>query len=98
SGGFAVEMSIETGNNYECQGQASDYFAVWKNQAQTAYTVRNYNFNQCTGTSWSSPCVMCSPNAGNRGGYYYCVYGRQYVRHKGDRWLDTSDSRPGGPP
>jgi hypothetical protein len=45
NGGFAVEMSIETGNDYSCTGGPGDYLAIWKNQAQTAYTVQNYNIN-----------------------------------------------------
>ncbi|EAQ92762.1 hypothetical protein CHGG_00997 [Chaetomium globosum CBS 148.51] len=39
SGGFAVESSIETGNQYTCEGKAYDYFAVWKKMGQTAYIV-----------------------------------------------------------
>ncbi|KAH7308430.1 hypothetical protein B0I35DRAFT_491514 [Stachybotrys elegans] len=99
NGGFAVDMSIDTGNSYTCPGRANDYFALWKNQAQTAYTVRNRLRVSCgliqdVGGNY----VMWSPNKNNRGGYYYCVYGRQYVRWLGDRWLDTSPNRPGGPP
>lgn len=148
SGGFAVESTIETGNQYVCHGQAHEYFAIWKNQAQTAYTVQNAVYNACTGMRPSgSHFVMCeqqfslfldclypflavsgavllqdcvfapetlqftpeiespqltllagSPNRDNRGGNYYCVYGRQYVRWIGDRWLDTAPHTPGGPP
>ncbi|KAB5586295.1 hypothetical protein GE09DRAFT_984522, partial [Coniochaeta sp. 2T2.1] len=39
SGGFAVEQSIETGNEYGCQGVAGDRVAVWKAIGLTAYTV-----------------------------------------------------------
>ncbi|TDZ74410.1 hypothetical protein CTRI78_v000745 [Colletotrichum trifolii] len=99
NGGFAVEMSIETGNSYTCPGNANDYFALWKSQAQTAYTVRNRLRTSCGPIQDSGGnYVMWSPNSNNRGGYYYCVYGRQYVRYLGDRWLDTSPNRPGGPP
>ncbi|GJC84066.1 hypothetical protein ColLi_06904 [Colletotrichum liriopes] len=98
SGGFAVEMSIETGNSYSCPGSANDYFAVWIKQAQTAYTVRNRLRISCAPIQDSGGnYVIWSPNRGNRGGYPYCVYGRQYVRWIGDRWLDTTPI-PGGPP
>lgn len=98
SAGFAVEQSIETGNDYDCDGSPGDYLAVWKNQAQTAYTVQNTEYNVCTGTRYvGNQYVMWSPNNDNRGGYYYCVYGRDYVRNKGDQWLDTSPDHPGGP-
>ncbi|KAK4119692.1 hypothetical protein N657DRAFT_603964 [Parathielavia appendiculata] len=99
SGGFSVESTIETGNQHVCHGQAHEYFAIWKNQAQTAYTVQNALYNACTGMHPSgSHFVMWSPNRDNRGGNYYCVYGRQYVRWIGDRWLDTAPHTPGGPP
>jgi hypothetical protein len=98
SGGFDVEVSIETGNDYSCTGQPGDYLAVWKKVGQTAYTVQNANLNQCAGTRPSgSPFVMWSPNGHDRGIYFYCVKGRDYVRWKGDRWLDTTPT-PGGPP
>jgi hypothetical protein len=98
NGGFSVESSIETGNSFECHGEAYDYLAVWKKVGQTAYTVQNGNLNPCTGLHPYGPkFVMWSPNAGNRGHYYYCVYSRQYVRWIGDSWLDTTPT-PGGPP
>ena len=95
--GFAVEASIETGNNYACPGNANDYFAVWRKQAQTAYKVRNRQYTCAGGRDVGNSYVMWSPNKNNRGGNYYCVYGRQYVRYMGDRWLDTTPV-PGGPP
>ncbi|KAK2022996.1 hypothetical protein LX32DRAFT_628926 [Colletotrichum zoysiae] len=91
--GFAVEMSTETGNSYECPGEAHDFFALWKSQAQTAYSVRNFQSTDAlcgaVNKADTTPFVMWSPNSNNRGGYYYCVYGKQYVRHQGARWLDT---------
>ncbi|RYP22275.1 hypothetical protein DL765_001789 [Monosporascus sp. GIB2] len=95
SGGFAVEKSIQTGNAYSCDGDPGDVFAVWRRQAQTAYTVRNFKMD-CGRTSYGNPFVMWSPNSNNRGGAYYCVYGRKYVRALGDRWLDLK-GRAGGP-
>ncbi|UPK92245.1 hypothetical protein LCI18_003180 [Fusarium solani-melongenae] len=99
SAGFDVVTTIETGNSYVCNGNANDFFAVWKNQGQTAYTVQNGVYNSCT-NSWLSVgghIIVWSPNANNRRGFYYCVYGRNYVRAMGDRWLDTSPNTPGGP-
>ncbi|GKT55169.1 hypothetical protein ColTof4_07970 [Colletotrichum tofieldiae] len=91
-------MSIETGNSYTCYGSPNDYLALWENQAQTAYTVRNRLRMSCAPIQDSGGnYVMWSPNRDNRGGQYYCVYGRQYVRWIGDRWLDTTPI-PGGPP
>ncbi|KAK1758186.1 hypothetical protein QBC47DRAFT_358065 [Echria macrotheca] len=97
TGGFAVEQSVETGNDYRCSADAGDTVSVWKNEAQTAYTVRNADLNQCTGMHDNgSPYVMWSPNAGGRGSSFYCVHGDRYNRNKGDRWLDTN-GRAGGP-
>ena len=80
-----------------CHGQANDYLAVWKKVGQTAYTVRNADYNVCSGTHpTGGQFIIWSPNSHNRGTYYYCVYGRQYVRWLGDRWLDTTPI-PGGP-
>jgi hypothetical protein len=92
SGGFAVEKSVETGNTYTCQGNPGDWFALWKKVAQTAYTVHNGIENPCTGqfTANSGNIVMWSPNKGTKGTNYYCVYGKQYVRNRGDRWIDTT--------
>lgn len=100
SGGFAVQWQIETGNTHLCKGNPYDYLAVWRKQAQTAYTVENgVRYTACSGFYTSGePYVLWSPNQGNRGGYFYCVHGRQYVRWQGDRWLDTSPAVPGGPP
>ncbi|KAJ3460924.1 hypothetical protein MRS44_011791 [Fusarium solani] len=99
SAGFDVVTTIETGNSYVCNGNPNDFFAVWKNQGQTAYTVQNGVYNSCT-NSWLSVgghIIVWSPNANNGRGFYYCVYGRNYVRAMGDRWLDTSPNTPGGP-
>ncbi|KAF5689892.1 hypothetical protein FCIRC_1126 [Fusarium circinatum] len=82
-----------------CWGNPRDWFAVWKKQAQTAYTVQQGIYNSCT-NSWQpvgGHIIIWSPNAQNRRGNYYCVFGRQYVRAIGDRWLDTSAGEPGGP-
>ncbi|KAK0640732.1 hypothetical protein B0T16DRAFT_495584 [Cercophora newfieldiana] len=95
--GFAVEQSIQTGSDYNCKGNPGEVVCVWKNQAQTAYTVRNADYNRCTGaTDRGGNYVMWSPNSDGRGSYYYCVHGAQYCRNKGDRWLDTN-GRAGGP-
>jgi hypothetical protein len=98
SGGFAVEWSVQTGNTYQCNGAPYDYFAIWKKVGQTAYTVQNADYNRCTGLSpHGSRFVIWSPNANDRGTNYYCVYGRQYVRWMGDRYIDETPI-PGGPP
>ena len=98
SGGFAVQKSVSTGNTYTCPGNAGQYLAVWRKVGTTAYTVQNANFNACTGNHpTGGRYIIWSPNAGNRGSYYYCVYGKNYVRWSGDRWLDTSPNQPGGP-
>ena len=36
SGGFSVQESWSTGNNYVCQGAASDTVCIWYNTAHTA--------------------------------------------------------------
>jgi len=97
NGEFAVQKSVETGTTYTCQGSPRDYYAVWRKVGTTAYTVRNYSQNQCTGTTFGGQFVLWSPNSNNRRSYYYCVYGKNYVRWEGDRWLDTSPGEPGGP-
>ncbi|KAK4128848.1 hypothetical protein N657DRAFT_639356 [Parathielavia appendiculata] len=97
SGGFAVEQSVQTGNKYTCDGNPGDFFCVWRKVGQTAYTVQNVLYNACTGDSpSSSPFILWSPNANNKEGWFYCVYGRQYCRSAGQGWLDTS-GRAGGP-
>jgi len=99
SAGFAVQQSVETGNLYQCVGQPSDYFAVWKKVGTTAYTVRNKSYQPCNGQTYdaSGNYIIWSPNSQGRGTWWYCVYSRQYVRWNGDRWLDTSPNQPGGP-
>ncbi|KAK3331342.1 hypothetical protein B0H66DRAFT_587557 [Apodospora peruviana] len=101
SGGFAVQETIETGNTHTCYGSPRDFFAIWKCQGQTAYTVRNaWRARPGCGTGSgisSSNFVIWSPNEQNRQGFYYCVYGRNYVRAIGDNWLDTTDAYPWGP-
>jgi len=98
SGGFAVEQSVETGQQYNCEKPPGSYHAVWKKVGQTAYTVENADFNQCSGPRpYGRPFVMWSPNANNKGIWFYCVTGREYVRWLGDRWLDTDPGMPGGP-
>ncbi|KAK3899009.1 hypothetical protein C8A05DRAFT_37379 [Staphylotrichum tortipilum] len=83
NGGFAVEQSVDTGQQYNCEFSPGSYFAVWK---------------KCTGAHKSGgPFVMWSPNSYNKGMWFYCVSGRQYVRWLGDRWLDTDPGMPGGP-
>ena len=96
SAGFDVSMSVETGNSWTCEGGPGSWFAVWKSQAQTAYTVTNYRQDPCIGNTESAPFVMWSPNSNDRGAYYYCVQGRDYVRNVGDSWVDYN-GRAGGP-
>jgi hypothetical protein len=68
-----------------------------ENQAQTPYTVRNADYNRCTGNSdRGGPYVVWSPNSHDRGSELYYVHGAQYYRNKGDRWLDTN-GRAGWP-
>lgn len=96
--GFSVSKTTTTGNSYTCNGNPGDYFAIWKSQAQTAYTAQNYVVNGCGSQERPDgpPSIVWSPNKDNRGGFYYCVYGQNYVRSRGDRWLDTT-GRAGGP-
>ena len=94
--GFSVEQSVETGTAYGCDGKTGDFFSMWKNQGQTAYTVRNIISNCGAVSDDGGDYVMWSPNSQDRDGYYYCVYGRSYCRAQGDRWLDTN-GRAGGP-
>lgn len=96
SGGFSVTQTEMTGTAYNCNGNPGDRLCLWKNQGQTAYTVRNWISTPCQAASAvGNPYVMWSPNANNRRGYYYCVYGS--CRARGDRWLDTNPNTPGGP-
>ncbi|KAK4206228.1 hypothetical protein QBC37DRAFT_460505 [Rhypophila decipiens] len=98
SAGFAVQASVQTGNEYTCHGDKGQYFAVWRKIGTTAYTVRNGNYNSCTGTQpTGSNFIIWSPNSNNVGSYFYCVYGKSAVRWMGDRWLDKSANNPGGP-
>ncbi len=58
SAGFAVEQSVETDQQWNCNGERGEYIAVWKKVGQTAYTVQNNNFNQ-----YSGPCPRGNPYA-----------------------------------
>ncbi|KAM7183578.1 hypothetical protein V8F33_013492 [Rhypophila sp. PSN 637] len=96
--GFAVQTTVETGNEHTCDGNSNDYFAIWKNVGQTAYTVHHETFSGCGFRSVDSTnFIIWSPNKYDKFSYYYCVYGKKYVRNQGDRWLDTSAGRPYGP-
>lgn len=98
SGGFAVSMSEETGNQYSCSGGREETVCIWKNQAMTAYTVRNVVVDKCDANSdrYSDPSVMWSPNKGGRGSSFYCVHGKSFCGDQGQRWLDKN-GRAGGP-
>ncbi|KAI9148358.1 hypothetical protein HJFPF1_12189 [Paramyrothecium foliicola] len=98
SGGFAVQSSIETGNQHTCYGSPNDYFAVWKSQGTTAYTMQHGWYNECW-NRWEprgGPFIMWSSNQLHRRSHFYCVYGGN-VRNLGDRWLDTRPHNPGPP-
>lgn len=94
--GFSVQKSVETGNAHTCDGNARDYFAIWRETGTTAYTVHNLSLNQCS-SSVGGNFIIWSPNRDDKYSRYYCVYGRNYVRQKGDRYLDKSAGRPYGP-
>lgn len=68
--GFSVQRSIETGNQYTCYGDNQDFLCLWKNQAQTAFTVQNYRKYCDRNEVHGDPFVMWSPNENNRQGYY----------------------------
>ncbi|OBU00954.1 hypothetical protein VE01_00773 [Pseudogymnoascus verrucosus] len=94
-GGFDVSESWTTGNEYTCYGAAGDTVCVWYKTALTAYTVRNYDYNQCTGASPRGTAVIKSPNNNNKGGNYYCVMGSA-CRSQGEGYFDLN-GRAGGP-
>ncbi|KAJ4390257.1 hypothetical protein N0V85_007405 [Neurospora sp. IMI 360204] len=97
SGGFSVEQSVETGNAFECQGQAYEWVAVWKVVARTSYRVRNAVYNSCTGNSpTGNVFLLTSPNSGTYNRNFYCVRGKQYVRNLGDSY-NVEPGTPGKP-
>lgn len=97
SGGFSVEQSVETGNSFECQGQAYERVAVWKVVARTSYRVRNGVYNSCTGGKPSGNVfLITSPNSGTYNRNFYCVRGKQYVRNLGDSY-NVEPGTPGRP-
>lgn len=76
SGGFSVEQSIETGNDYECTVNRGESVCVWYKVAHTAYTVHNWQSDTCSNEKeYSDSYVMTSPNENNSGGGFYCVTG-----------------------
>lgn len=96
SGGFSVQKSWETGNNYECTGNQGDTICIWYKIAHTAYTVQDERVCNCwvPGSDYGDPIIIKSPNQKNSGGGFYCVVGS--CRAKGDEWWDES-GRAGGP-
>lgn len=96
SGGFSVEMSWETGNEYVCGGSTGETVCTWYQTAHTAYTVVNCDATTCDPEcNPSDPFVMFSPNHNNAGGGYYCVTGT--CRAQGDSYWNF-DGPAGGPP
>ena len=95
SAGFAVEMSTETGQQYQCGGKEGERVCLWKSVGRTAYKVRNGQYNACTGVEPYGPeFEMVSPNSGDKGSRFYCVHGH-YCRDIGDRY--ELERWPGGP-
>ncbi|KAG9255765.1 uncharacterized protein F5Z01DRAFT_699546 [Emericellopsis atlantica] len=96
SGGFEVQQSWTSGNEYTCYAHTGETGCVWYNLAHTAYTVHNHEYNSCVWPTnkYSDPFVMWSPNKNNRGGGYYCVIGT--CRAQGDYYWDLN-GRAGGP-
>ncbi|OBT64832.1 hypothetical protein VE03_06403 [Pseudogymnoascus sp. 23342-1-I1] len=94
-GGFDVSKSWTTGNEYTCYGAEGDTVCVWYKTAHTAYTVQNYDYNQCTGADAKGKAVIQSPNNGNKGGNFYCVMGSA-CRSQGEGYWDLNGPA-GGP-
>ncbi|KIM99297.1 hypothetical protein OIDMADRAFT_166920 [Oidiodendron maius Zn] len=94
-GGFDVQVSWTTGKQYTCQANPGDTVCIWYLTAHTAYTVQNYNYNQCTGAQPSGTAIIFSPNKNNAGGYYYCVINS--CANEGYHYWDYSGPA-GGPP
>ncbi|KAK4451073.1 hypothetical protein QBC34DRAFT_437048 [Podospora aff. communis PSN243] len=98
TGGFSVQKEVSTGTTAGCTGIKGDYFAVWKKVGQTAYTVRQKRTPNCgLPVTYGPNYIIWSPNSGEANSNFYCVYGFNYVRNKGDRWLDTRANCPWGP-
>ncbi|KAF2147978.1 hypothetical protein K461DRAFT_203549, partial [Myriangium duriaei CBS 260.36] len=91
TGGFEVQQTFTSGNDYTCNGNAGETICVWVKIAKTAYTVQN---GDCDDKPNAQPYVMWSPNVGNRGGEYYCVTGS--CRNSGDGYEDNTGPA-GGP-
>lgn len=94
-GGFSVERTVETGNNYECHAKDGETVCIWKEMGRTAYRVRNKGYNQCFGERDYGEFDLVSPNLHDLGTRMYCVRGRQYCRSSGQRY--ESDRFRGGP-
>lgn len=87
SGGFAVEESIETGNDYTCEGKTGEDVCVWYNVAYTGYTVADWTYNSCTGSHQDTvPYVIWSPNSNNGHGNYYCATGDECATQGDGYW------------
>jgi hypothetical protein len=98
TGGFDVQKTWETGNQYTCYGAEGDDVCIWYKTAHTAVTVHNIMTMQapCSNPveTISDNIILKSPNSNNRGGGYYCVIGT--CRAKGDAYWD--DNGPAGGP
>lgn len=85
SGGFTVEETVETGNNYECEG-SHERVCMWKEVGRTAYRVKNMRNNWCFGeVQDGGEFEIVSPNSNTIGSRMYCVRG-QYCRGMGERY------------
>ncbi|KAK0641381.1 hypothetical protein B0T16DRAFT_393671 [Cercophora newfieldiana] len=86
-GGFAVEMSVET-------GEPGEEICIWKAVGRTAYKARDYMMNQCnSGEPAGDVFEIVSPNTNNVDGDFYCVRGP--CRNKGDSY--EAERYQGGP-
>ncbi|KAK4121847.1 hypothetical protein N657DRAFT_673103 [Parathielavia appendiculata] len=87
SGGFAVEMSIETGKTRACDGGPGKTVFTWKAVRRTAYKVQDYRFNQRNaGEPARNVHEKISPNRNGVGGDFYCGRG-DACRNRGDQYV-----------
>ncbi|KAK2766688.1 hypothetical protein FQN54_006001 [Arachnomyces sp. PD_36] len=102
SGGFNVEQSTTTGQNFACYGGSYDKVCVWYTTSYTEYTVRNRvdvpaypplceALMAPQYPSISEPFAISSPNTDNTGGGYYCVIGDECTVTGSDFWLTADE-------
>lgn len=89
-GGFPVQKTKQTGDQYTCEGVVGGKVCVWYQMAHIQYTVKNVEDpvdTSCGKGSVSAPFAITSPTKDEEGSKFFCATGNKCQSKGSQSWV-----------